>query len=229
MVSPIVIFFFQPLVSPIVIFFQPLAKISHNMGVKVHWIFQFCIPLFPTKSHYSDVTWALKHLKWRVTQLFVHLLVQPNIKEHINMIKAPHHWPFVRGIHRWPVDSPHKGQWYRKHFLRHSQQHTHPPLCRLATGGRSHIASLLPLTGHQLSKKKLLQGIRIRFSNYVAYLTRSAYMLIQTEIPTSCLIIPFFFHAITNWNSHILSDHFFLFFFIQHWSTYWYICWMGEW
>ena len=21
------------------------------------------------------------------------------------------HWPFVRGIHRWPVDSPHKGQW----------------------------------------------------------------------------------------------------------------------
>ena len=23
----------------------------------------------------------------------------------------PHNWPFVRGIHRWPVDSPHKGQW----------------------------------------------------------------------------------------------------------------------
>ena len=21
------------------------------------------------------------------------------------------HWPFVRGIHRWPVDSPHKCQW----------------------------------------------------------------------------------------------------------------------
>ena len=25
----------------------------------------------------------------------------------------PGHWPFVRGIHRWPVDSPHKGQWRR--------------------------------------------------------------------------------------------------------------------
>ena len=25
--------------------------------------------------------------------------------------KIPHHWPFVRGIHRWPVNSPHKGQW----------------------------------------------------------------------------------------------------------------------
>ena len=23
----------------------------------------------------------------------------------------PRYWPFVRGIHRWPVDSPHKGQW----------------------------------------------------------------------------------------------------------------------
>ena len=24
----------------------------------------------------------------------------------------PRHWPFVRGIHRWPVNSPHKGQWH---------------------------------------------------------------------------------------------------------------------
>ena len=24
----------------------------------------------------------------------------------------PRHWPFVRGIHRSPVNSPHKGQWY---------------------------------------------------------------------------------------------------------------------
>ena len=23
----------------------------------------------------------------------------------------PHHWPFVRGIHQSPVNSPHKGQW----------------------------------------------------------------------------------------------------------------------
>ena len=23
----------------------------------------------------------------------------------------PRYWPFVRGIHRWPVDSPHKGLW----------------------------------------------------------------------------------------------------------------------
>ena len=23
--------------------------------------------------------------------------------------KSPHYWPFVRGIHRWPVNFPHKG------------------------------------------------------------------------------------------------------------------------
>ena len=28
----------------------------------------------------------------------------------------PRHWPFVRGIHRSPVNSPHKGQW-RVHFI----------------------------------------------------------------------------------------------------------------
>ena len=25
----------------------------------------------------------------------------------------PYSWPFVRGIHRWPMDSGHKGQWRR--------------------------------------------------------------------------------------------------------------------
>ena len=31
--------------------------------------------------------------------------MQTQIKENI---KAPRHWPFVRGIHWWPVNSPHK-------------------------------------------------------------------------------------------------------------------------
>ena len=30
---------------------------------------------------------------------------------HDDVIKFPRYWPFVRGIHRSPVDSPHKGQW----------------------------------------------------------------------------------------------------------------------
>ena len=37
-----------------------------------------------------------------------------NLFLHGDVIKwkhFPRYWPFVRGIHRWPVDSPHKGQW----------------------------------------------------------------------------------------------------------------------
>ena len=35
--------------------------------------------------------------------------------EHDNVIKwkhFPRYWPFVRGTHRWPVNSPHKSQWH---------------------------------------------------------------------------------------------------------------------
>ena len=35
---------------------------------------------------------------------------------HDDVIKLklfPRHWPFMRGIHRSPVNSPHKGQWRR--------------------------------------------------------------------------------------------------------------------
>ena len=30
---------------------------------------------------------------------------------HDDVIWEPRYWPFVRGIHRLPVDSPHKGKW----------------------------------------------------------------------------------------------------------------------
>ena len=36
------------------------------------------------------------------------------LQVHDDIIKwkhFPHYWPFVRGIHRWSVNSPHKGQW----------------------------------------------------------------------------------------------------------------------
>ena len=35
-------------------------------------------------------------------------------QDHDDVIKWKYfsrYWPFVRGIHRWPVNSPHKGQW----------------------------------------------------------------------------------------------------------------------
>ena len=43
--------------------------------------------------------------------LFAQPFVQVQIKDNI---KAPRHWPFVRAIHRSPVNSPHKRPVTRK-------------------------------------------------------------------------------------------------------------------
>ena len=52
---------------------------------------------------HSLVNWlSLKHMRYH--------------NEHDDVIKwkhIPRYWPFVRGIHRSPVNSPHKGQWHR--------------------------------------------------------------------------------------------------------------------
>ena len=47
--------------------------------------------------------------KWLIQLWAVH-----GFKYHDDVIKwkhIPRNWPFVRGIHRSPVNSPHKGQW----------------------------------------------------------------------------------------------------------------------
>ena len=44
-----------------------------------------------------------------------HLYSRGHIISHDDVIKwkhFPRYWPFVWGIHRWPVNSPHKGQWH---------------------------------------------------------------------------------------------------------------------
>ena len=47
----------------------------------------------------------------------VEQLVKVNIKERI---KGQHCWPFVKGIHRWPRHSPHKGSVMQIRFLYHN-------------------------------------------------------------------------------------------------------------
>ena len=60
--------------------------------------------------------WARYRLKSPASRLLTSPCVQARIKENI---KAPRYWPFVRGIHRWPVNSPHKGPVTRKMFPFH--------------------------------------------------------------------------------------------------------------
>ena len=52
-------------------------------------------------SHYLNQWWPIS---------FVHRNITPHDVV-IHWKHFPRYWPFVRGIHRSPVNSPHKGQW----------------------------------------------------------------------------------------------------------------------
>ena len=57
----------------------------------------------------------LRHKRSKRYSRFRHNVVQYHrVLTHDDVIKwkyFPRYWPFVRGIHRSPVNSPHKGQW----------------------------------------------------------------------------------------------------------------------
>ena len=61
--------------------------------------------------HYSHVKWESGHQNSLASGLLAQQFVQAAIKGNI---KAKHHWPLEWGIHRWSVDSPHKGPVTRK-------------------------------------------------------------------------------------------------------------------
>ena len=59
----------------------------------------------------SDKPEAESHI-WIITTRSVHQGLWYNSHDDIITWKhLPRYWPFVRGIHRSPVNSPHKGQW----------------------------------------------------------------------------------------------------------------------
>ena len=72
-----------------------------------HWPFVRGIHRSPVNSPHKG--------QWRGALTFI--LISARINVWVNrddVIKWKHfppHWPFVRGIHRSPVNSPHKGQW----------------------------------------------------------------------------------------------------------------------
>ena len=98
---------------------------------------------FMTTFHYSDVIWVPWPLKSPTTHcLFNRLFSRTSIKEHITV---PHYWPFVRGIHRSPVGSPHKG-----------------PIARIIF---SYHDVITRLSGSILVPRDWLSGIRLRASD----------------------------------------------------------------
>ena len=73
---------------------------------------------FPT-SRYRTTTWkrwVIKFKAWESNYMHMeywHVITQRQYEDVIKWKHFPRCWPFVRGIHRWPLDSPHKGQWCR--------------------------------------------------------------------------------------------------------------------
>ena len=57
-----------------------------------------------------DMMWYFQVVKFDT----YYFLKRKGLDNHDDVVKwkhVPRYWPFVRGIHRSPVNSPHKGQW----------------------------------------------------------------------------------------------------------------------
>ena len=66
-------------------------------------------------GHYGDVKWPPRHFNSFASRLFVYQFAQDDCK---GSVTALHHWLFLKGIHRWPVDIPQKQPVRRKAFPR---------------------------------------------------------------------------------------------------------------
>ena len=73
--------------------------------------------LLAGSSSHRALRWRhISSLASQITRLLVQQLVNANIKDRI---KFPPYWPFVRGIHRRPLVSPHKGPVRRTAWRHH--------------------------------------------------------------------------------------------------------------
>ena len=102
-------------------------------------------------AHYEgNFTWILSHEypgtsnHWHLN-CFIQQHVQYKNKENAN---ALHHWPFVRGIQQWLVDSPHKGPVMKKAFpchgiiMTHRNHQRHKRLDHISSGDEILISSM---------------------------------------------------------------------------------------
>ena len=73
-----------------VLFIFPLPKYSEDMRANLSWRDKLSRSIFTTTVHCWDAKLHDDVIKWKY---------------------FPRYWPFVRGIHRPPVNSPHKVKW----------------------------------------------------------------------------------------------------------------------
>ena len=74
------------------------------------------------RNNYNEISIKNTHFHWmkciwkcrlrNVGRFFSASMCKASVHDDVIKWKHfPRYWPFVRGIHRWPVNSPHKGQW----------------------------------------------------------------------------------------------------------------------
>ena len=62
----------------------------------------------------NDMIINVEWRKWVTCNILIKFWLVLHVFTHDDVTKwkhCPRYWPFVRGIHRWSVNSPHKGQW----------------------------------------------------------------------------------------------------------------------
>ena len=108
-----------------VIYGMKLFTHFHPSTVEVWVLISDCIPylnrcyylsISGLKSNYVSKGWSsyFKPVLRKPMLFFYHLHVADELIIQGDVTKwkhFPRNWPFVRGIHRSPVNSPHKGQW----------------------------------------------------------------------------------------------------------------------
>ena len=72
---------------------------SHNCSWTYHLLIMQMINVFSNSFHFLHSATMCLLLPW-----WFHMMTSSNRN-------FPSHWPFVRGIHLLPVNSPHNGQW----------------------------------------------------------------------------------------------------------------------
>ena len=88
--------------------FKAYLVVSFMSTIISEWDYHVCIFV-----HYEDrilnfplmIYWYLPRSPW------LHTVHKSMSWWRYQMETFPRYWPFVCGIHRWPVNSPHKGEW----------------------------------------------------------------------------------------------------------------------
>ena len=86
----------KPLPQPIL----PYSQLDPKEDAKVNFE--------NTRFVYQDKHWKMSFSKWRPFCQVIMCSIHDDV---IKWKHFPRYWPFVRGIHRSPVNSRHKGQW----------------------------------------------------------------------------------------------------------------------